>query len=68
MDGPEYHTLQNKSDQENKYDILPLICEIKIQMNIIQNRKGLTFIENKIVVTKEEKEEGRTNWEFGINR
>ena len=28
-------------------------------MNIIQNRKGLTFIENKIVVTKGEKEEGR---------
>ena len=28
-------------------------------MNIIQNRKGLTFIEKKIVVTKVEKEEGR---------
>jgi len=28
-------------------------------MNIIQNRKGLPFIEKKIVVTKGEKEEGR---------
>ena len=26
-------------------------------MNILQNRKGLTFIEKKIVVTKGEKEE-----------
>ena len=61
MDGPrEYHTSWISQTEENKHDILPLICEIKkIQMNIIQNRKGLPFIEKKIVVTKGEKEEGR---------
>ena len=61
MDGPrEYHTSWLSQTEEKKYDIwytTTYMWNKKIQMNILQNRKGLTFIEKKIVVTKGEKEE-----------
>ena len=34
----------------------------------LQNRNGLTDIENKLMVTKKETEQGGINQEYGINR
>ena len=62
LDEPrDYHTKWNKSDRERQisYDY-HLYVESKkmIQMNLLTNRKRLTDRENKLVVTKGERQGG----------
>ena len=39
-----------------------------IQMNLFINRNRITDLENKLTVTKGERDGGGVNWEFGITR
>ena len=70
MDGPrDYHTKWSESDRERQisYDITYMWNLKKwYKWSYLQNRNGLTDIENKLMVTKGERG-GGINWEFGIN-
>ena len=64
MDGSrEYHTKWSKSERDKCY-MISLTCVIWkiIQMNVYTKRNRLTDIENKLMVTKGEREGAR-----GIN-
>ena len=51
---------------------IPLICEIlkkkKYKLTFLQNRKRVTDVENKLMVSKEGKRcGGRINWQVGTD-
>ena len=73
MDGPgDDHTKWSKSDREKQilYDITymqNLKKKERYKWTYLQNRKRLTDLENKLMVTVGERWERGIDWEFGIN-
>ena len=69
MDGPRnYHTKWSKSDRERQIYHLYVESKIWHKWTYLQNRNRLTDIENKLMVTKGEREWGRDKLGFGISR
>ena len=70
MDG----TRDSKSERERQIPHGSLICKIshmntQLKWTYLWNRRRLTDIENRLVVTRGEgRREGGKDWEFGINR
>ena len=64
MDGPrDHHTKWSKSNKD-KYHMIPLICGILKKLykwTYLQKRNRLTDIENKLMVTKGERDRGGIN-------
>lgn len=64
MDEPrDYHTKQSKSSQERKmsYDTTYMWKQKICKWTYLHNRKKFTDVENKLFLTKWEKEKGRIN-------
>ena len=64
-------TFKSKSDGERQIPYaITYTWNLKYDTSefIYKNRNRLTDIENKLMVTRGERDGGGINWEFGINR
>ena len=67
MNGPrDCHTEWSKLDREKQiWYHLNVESKKMVQMNLFINRNRVTYVENKLMVTRGEKGRG-INWEIGI--